>query len=51
MNPNDMFVYEYYQRQEKARKRNRAAFEKIVMDNKLRAKAEEEANSKENLCT
>jgi hypothetical protein len=50
MNPIDMFVYEYYQNKEKARKRSRASFEKHVMDNKARVKAEEaEANSAESL--
>lgn len=48
MNPIDMFVYEYYQKQEKTRKRSRASFEKHVMDNKARVKAEEvETNSEE----
>lgn len=50
MNPIDIFVYEYYQNEEKVRKRRRASFKKHVLDNKVRVKAEEaEANSEENL--
>jgi hypothetical protein len=47
MSPIDMFVFEYYQNEEKAKKRRRASFKKHVMDNKARVKAE--ANSEENL--
>jgi hypothetical protein len=44
-----MFVYEYYQNEENARKRSRASFEKHVLNNKARVKAEEvETNSEEN---
>jgi hypothetical protein len=50
MNPIEIFAYEYYEKQEKARKRSRASFKKHVMDNKARVKAEEaEANSAESL--
>jgi hypothetical protein len=47
MNPIDMFVYEYYQNEEKARKRSRASFEKHVRDNKARVKARVKAEEAE----
>jgi hypothetical protein len=50
MNPIEIFAYEYYEKQKKARKRSRASFDKHVRDNKARVKAEEaEANSAESL--